>query len=128
MDILIGFRVPRRMGFQFLYRHIWIGYDLLLDDVVCHEFTHGVSDYESHLFFEKEPGAIDESFSDMWGEWFDQTYAYDDYGYDDDDSPGSKWLIAEDLTNSFRDMADPPQKNDPDRYKGPNWSVSPTGH
>jgi len=102
--------------------HIYMGTNLLFDDVAAHEFTHGVNDHESNLVYANESGAIDESLSDMWGEWFDQTYTYNNYGYDDDDSANSKWLLAEDYSSgAIRDMADPPQKSDPHRYKGQYW-------
>ncbi len=39
------------------------------DDVVGHEMTHGVTQYESHLFYYYQSGAINEAFSDIWGEF-----------------------------------------------------------
>ena len=47
------------------------GYSLA-DDVVGHELTHGVTQYESNLFYYYQSGAINESFSDVWGELYDQ--------------------------------------------------------
>ena len=43
----------------------------LADDVVAHEITHGVTSYESKLFYYYQSGAINEAFSDLWGEFFD---------------------------------------------------------
>jgi Zn-dependent metalloprotease len=40
----------------------------LADDVVAHELTHGVTQHESNLFYYYQSGAINESFSDLWGE------------------------------------------------------------
>ncbi|WP_343424179.1 hypothetical protein [Candidatus Amarolinea dominans] len=40
----------------------------LADDVVAHELTHGVTEHESDLFYYYQSGAINESFSDLWGE------------------------------------------------------------
>lgn len=73
------------------------------DDVVAHELTHGVTQYESGLFYYYQAGAINESFSDVWGEFVDQT---DSLGTD---TPAVKWLIGEDVTGlgAFRNMADP---------------------
>ncbi|MGE5463905.1 MAG: M4 family metallopeptidase [Syntrophothermus sp.] len=81
------------------------------DDVVAHELTHGVTQYESNLFYYYQSGAINESFSDVWGEYYDQT---DGFG---SDSSGVKWYIGEDVTNlgSLRNMANPPSFSDPDR-------------
>lgn len=36
-------------------------------DIVGHEFTHGVTKYTSGLVYEREPGALNESFSDIFG-------------------------------------------------------------
>ena len=38
-------------------------------DILGHEFTHGVTHSEAGLVYEKEPGALNESFSDIFGEW-----------------------------------------------------------
>lgn len=35
--------------------------------IVGHEFTHGVTNYSSHLAYEHESGALNESFSDIFG-------------------------------------------------------------
>ena len=83
----------------------------LADDVVAHELTHGVTDYESELFYYYQSGAINESFSDLWGEYYDQT---NNLGTD---SAGVKWQIGEDVTGygAFRNMSNPPALGDPDK-------------
>jgi Zn-dependent metalloprotease len=83
----------------------------LADDVVAHEFTHGMTQYSSNLFYYYQSGAISESLSDLWGEFMDQTNGTGD------DSPGVKWLIGEDVEGlgAIRSMADPPLYEDPDR-------------
>ena len=43
------------------------------DDVVGHELTHGVTEFSSHLFYYFQSGAINESLSDVFGEFVDQT-------------------------------------------------------
>ena len=43
------------------------------DDVVAHELTHGVTQFSSDLFYYYQSGAINESFSDLWGEFVDLT-------------------------------------------------------
>jgi hypothetical protein len=89
----------------------------LADDIVAHEFTHGVTQYESNLFYYYQSGAINESFSDLWGEFVDQTNG------SGNDSPAVKWLIGEDITDlgAIRSMSGPPAFGDPDRIKGPNY-------
>ncbi len=46
------------------------------DDVVGHELTHGVTQYESNLIYYYQPGAINEALSDIFGEYMDLTNYY----------------------------------------------------
>lgn len=82
----------------------------LSDDMVAHELTHGVTQYESNLFYWYQSGAINESFSDLWGEAVDQTNGLGN------DAANVKWLIGEDVTGqgAVRNMARPPAFYDPD--------------
>jgi Zn-dependent metalloprotease len=91
------------------------GDGLTFDDVVGHEFTHGVTQNTSNLNYLNESGAINESFSDMWGEWIDQNYT----NGNDNDAPEVKWILMEDITctDRRRNMADPPRCSTP--YGGP---------
>jgi bacillolysin len=43
------------------------------DDVVGHELTHGVTQFTSNLLYYYQSGAINESLSDVWGEFIDLT-------------------------------------------------------
>jgi len=43
-------------------------------DVIAHELTHGVTQYESGLQYEGEPGALNESISDVFGAVFNQWF------------------------------------------------------
>jgi hypothetical protein len=81
----------------------------LADDVVAHEFTHGVTQYESNLFYYYQSGAISESFSDIWGEYYDQTNGQGN------DALGVKWLIGEDASGlgAVRSMSRPEDFGDP---------------
>ena len=80
------------------------------DDVVGHELTHGVTDYESQLFYYMQSGALNESLSDIWGEYIDQTNGKGN------DSSGVRWLMGEDVPGgAIRNMSNPPQFGDPDR-------------
>jgi Zn-dependent metalloprotease len=83
----------------------------LADDVVAHELTHGITQHTSNLFYCYQSGAINESFSDLWGEFIDQTN-----GAGDDSLP-VKWLIGEDVEGlaAVRNMANPPAFEDPDK-------------
>jgi len=89
-------------------------------DVIAHEWGHAVTDYESGLIYQKESGALNESFSDMMGAAFEFAHA----AYDTPD-----WYVGENGIESggyFRDMSDPPARFDPDYYNGTYW-VNVTG-
>ncbi len=90
---------------------MYFGDGIVADDVVAHELTHGVTDYESALVYQNQSGAINESFSDMWGEWIDLTNTLGN------DAAEVRWEIGEDLTaigGTLRDMQDPPAYYCPD--------------
>ncbi len=91
----------------------------LADDVVAHELTHGVTEHESNLFYYYQSGAINKSFSDLWGEYYDQSNGQGN------DAAGVKWLMGEDVSGlgALRSMSDPPSYNDPDRISSPYYSL-----
>lgn len=41
------------------------------DDIVVHEWAHAYTEYTSDLIYAWQPGALNESFSDIWGETAD---------------------------------------------------------
>lgn len=97
-----------------------------LDDIVAHELTHGVTQYASGLIYFGFSGAINESFSDMWGEWVDMTNG------SDNDTAENRWIVGEELdpfililfgldptVPGIRNMKDPTIKGDPDRLGSP---------
>jgi bacillolysin len=83
---------------------------LAADDVVGHELTHGVTEREANLFYFWESGAINESLSDVWGEYVDQTNGYGT------DTAAVKWKMGEDTVGMgvIRDMKNPPLYGQPD--------------
>jgi thermolysin len=84
-------------------------------DVIAHEWGHAVTDNTSNLIYQKESGALNESFSDMMGAAFEFAHP----GYDSPD-----WLMGENGTVSgtgFRSMSNPTAYNDPDTYGGSYW-------
>jgi len=96
---------------------MYFGEGFVVDDVTAHELTHGVTQYESNLIYQNESGAINESFSDMWGEWIDLTNGAGN------DAPSVRWLMGEDIPGigAIRNMANPPAFGDPDRKNSPLW-------
>ncbi len=84
------------------------------DDVVAHELTHGVTEFSSHLFYYYQSGAINESLSDIFGEFVDQTDGVDGAG------GAVRWQLGEDLPiGAIRSLSDPPAHGDPDRTGSP---------
>ena len=87
------------------------------DDVVGHELTHGVTEHTSNLFYYYESGAINESLSDVWGEFIDLSNS------SGNDAAGVRWQLGEDIpgVGAIRSMADPTLFGDPDRIGSPNF-------
>jgi bacillolysin len=86
-------------------------------DVIAHEWGHAVTEYCSNLIYQKESGALNESFSDMMGAAFE--FAHPTY-----DTPD--WGMGENGRTTgvgFRSMEDPHLFGDPDYYglSDPYW-------
>jgi Zn-dependent metalloprotease len=92
-------------------KQLVFGRSYFADDLAGHEFTHGVTQSEANLFNWYQSGAISESFSDLWGEMFDQ------FGHvTAADTPSYKWYIGEDISGGkLRNMKDPTLYDQPDR-------------
>ena len=80
-------------------------------DIIGHELTHGVIDFEAALEYENQSGALNESFADVFGilikQWANKTTARK-----------SDWLIGKNILigkNALRSMKAPgtAYKNDP---------------
>jgi len=101
----------------------YFGEGYIADDIVSHEFTHGVTAYASGLIYENQSGAINDSFSDIWGEFIDLTNGKGT------DTPAVKWELGEDSPGgAFRNMKDPAMFNDPDRMGSPNYYTGTGDH
>lgn len=89
------------------------------DDVVGHELTHGFTEFTSHLFYYAQSGAINESMSDVFGEYIDQTNAAGT------DTAAVKWKLGEDIPGigAIRDMKTPGTFGDPDRMTSANFTA-----
>lgn len=97
-----------------------IGYDALTSlDVTAHEVGHGVCQTTARLLYQRESGALNEAFSDIWG-------AAVEYFSAPDDTNKNPWLIAEEIDKrpnsiAMRSLKNPKAKNQPDTYKGQYW-------
>jgi hypothetical protein len=86
-------------GVQMVY-----GDGFAVEDVVGHELTHAVTERTANLEYRWQSGALNESFSDIFGAMIDR----------------EDWLMGEDLPpeaigglDAIRDMADPARLNQP---------------
>jgi Zn-dependent metalloprotease len=87
------------------------------DDVVAHEWTHAYTDYTHNLVYQWQPGALNESFSDIFGETVDLLNSFGN------DSPGD--LRAQDDCTPFASPVDPTLIiNSPASVAGP-YTIGP---
>lgn len=83
-------------------------------DIMAHELTHGVTATSCNLVYSGEPGALNESFSDIFGASVYQSVG----GY----AAGHLWKMGYDRKTTsgtslyIRNMADPNDMGDPDTY------------
>jgi len=75
-------------------------------DVVAHELTHGVTSYTANLLYQDQPGALNEAFSDIFGEMVE---AYAAGSRDGSCAKGGNdWQIGTSLrAGAFRDLKEP---------------------
>ena len=88
------------------------------DDVVAHELTHAVTETSANLFYYMQSGALNESFSDIFGETVDLANG------GGTDTPGVRWLMGEDIPRRRRH----PQHDEPQpvRRPGDGWTTPRT--
>lgn len=92
------------------------GKPLTAIDVCGHEITHGLTTKTANLVYQREPGALNEGFSDIFGNtierWARPTKA--------------SWTLGEDFSYVIRDMSNPNAYRQPDTYKGTYWKDATT--
>ena len=93
------------------------GEGMVAQDVVAHELMHGVTEHRSPLFYYTQSGAINESLSDIFGEFIDLSYP------GGNDSDEVRWQVGEDIAPVFgftlRSMKEPTLSQHPDRTGSP---------
>jgi Zn-dependent metalloprotease len=92
-------------AFQSPCDQIKAGYTWVQDDLLTHEFTHGIDVHAEDLDYENQSGALDESFADVFAYLFDP--ANTTFGEDLDPAVTGR-------RPPLRDLANPPAFMDPD--------------
>lgn len=81
-------------------------------DIIGHEMTHGVTQFTADLVYQGESGALNESFSDIFGTAIEFEAK----------PTQANWLVGSDIGITLRSMSNPAQYGDPDTYGGSNWT------
>ncbi len=84
-------------------------------DIVGHEITHGLTEKTADLVYAKQSGALNESFSDIFGTMIE---------YYSGRTPD--YLLGEDTGSAFRSMANPTAYGHPDHYNNRNYKTGCT--
>ena len=85
-------------------------------EIVGHEFTHGLINQTADLVYAYEPGALNESFADIFGNVIERYARPNQWS----------WVVGEDMSpGGFRNMQNPPVHLDPDTYLGTFYSYDP---
>jgi bacillolysin len=87
-------------------------------DITAHEIGHGICEKTANLAYQKESGALNEGFSDIWAACVEYYAA----------PTKSTWLIGEDIMFlpgpfALRSMSNPKSYNKPDTFGGTFWST-----
>ncbi|MGH2794114.1 MAG: M4 family metallopeptidase, partial [Actinomycetota bacterium] len=100
-----------------------------LDDVVAHEWGHAYTEFTHNLVYLCQSGALNESYSDVWGETIDLLNGEDGVGGSNNDQPfpaGQRWIVGEDFGRPvqeaiLRDMWDPERLGSPAKVSSDNY-------
>ena len=88
-------------------------------DVAAHEIGHAVCEYTADLAYQRESGAMNEGFSDIWAA------VVENYAAPNDPNKNT-WLIGEEIdrrsgSTALRSMSNPKSLSQPDTYLGTYW-------
>ena len=85
-------------------------------EIVSHEFTHGLTQYTSGLIYQNEPGALNESISDIFGKALEYYYDRSNFNWDI-----GRAIRRNDGVKVIRSMANPNRRRHPAYYRGKHW-------
>jgi Zn-dependent metalloprotease len=80
-------------------------------DIIGHEITHGLTSNTAKLVSQNEAGALNESFSDIFGATIDW-YARPNK---------ANWKVGDEISSIYRSLEGPNSTNHPDTYQGDFW-------
>ncbi|AZB10097.1 T9SS C-terminal target domain-containing protein [Chryseobacterium sp. G0162] len=92
------------------------GKPLTAIDVCGHEITHGMTSKTANLVYQREPGALNEGFSDIFGNTIEKWAR----------PSQASWTLGEDFSYVIRNMANPNAYSQPDTYMGTYWKTTTT--
>jgi len=75
------------------------------DDTVAHEWGHAYTEYTSGLLYQWQPGAMNEAYSDIWGETVDMLN--DRFNTPDEESPRSDGKCSEGTRGDIAVVVEP---------------------
>ncbi|WP_452598853.1 M4 family metallopeptidase [Pontimicrobium sp. MEBiC01747] len=87
-------------------------------DIAAHEIGHAVCTHTANLTYSYESGALNESYSDIWGACV-EFFA---------DPTKSTWELGEDINFVIRSLSNPNAHNQPDTYLGTYWYTGSGDH
>jgi Zn-dependent metalloprotease len=111
-------RIPEGPTFpgQMIYGQRMVGGELVSYavslDVVAHELLHGLTDNTAKLVYQRESGALNESYSDIFGIIISN--------FNESNIGNWNWQMGEDLSDSgipLRDLSNPRQYGQPDNMR-----------
>lgn len=80
-------------------------------DICAHEIGHAICSSTADLVYAYEPGALNESLSDIWAASVEHFASPEK----------STWEIGEDINYILRSMSNPNEQGQPDTYNGDLW-------
>ncbi|WP_062057130.1 M4 family metallopeptidase [Aquimarina longa] len=98
-------------------------------DVAAHEIGHAVTEHTANLRYQRESGALNEGYSDIWGAAVEHFAK----GNGNDSAPSENtWLIGDEIDRrngsvGLRSMKNPKDTKGPDTYRGTNWKAATVG-
>ncbi|QIY92437.1 M4 family metallopeptidase [Chryseobacterium gallinarum] len=92
------------------------GKPLTAIDVCGHEITHGMTSKTANLAYQRESGALNEGFSDIFGNTIERWAR----------PAKASWTLGEDFNYVIRDMSNPNAYRQPDTYMGTYWKTATT--